>query len=98
MVRWLKQKKKLDSLDDLDPELKKTFDKLGISLNEQKRLPDWKWQRASYLFNCFLKIRAMIPQSTLKGGEGMFVHSIQKDFESQANGTKITKIVIWNRI
>ena len=33
-----KQKKKLDSLDDLDPELKKTFDKLGISLNEQKRL------------------------------------------------------------
>ena len=33
-----KQKKTLDSLDDLDPELKKTFDKLGISLNEQKRL------------------------------------------------------------
>ena len=33
-----KQKKKLNSLDDLDPELKKTFDKLGISLNEQKRL------------------------------------------------------------
>ncbi|MDA9325087.1 Fe-S cluster assembly protein SufB [Flavobacteriales bacterium] len=33
-----KQKMKLDSLDDLDPELKKTFDKLGISLNEQKRL------------------------------------------------------------
>ena len=33
-----KQKKKLESLDDLDPELKKTFDKLGISLNEQKRL------------------------------------------------------------
>ena len=31
-------KKKLDSLDDLDPELKKTFDKLGISVNEQKRL------------------------------------------------------------
>ena len=33
-----KQKKKLDSLDDLDPEMKKTFDKLGISLDEQKRL------------------------------------------------------------
>ncbi len=33
-----KQKKKLNSLDDLDPELKKTFDKLGISINEQKRL------------------------------------------------------------
>ena len=33
-----KQKKKLESLDDLDPEMKKTFDKLGISLNEQKRL------------------------------------------------------------
>ncbi len=33
-----KQKKKLDSLDDLDPEMKKTFDKLGISLLEQKRL------------------------------------------------------------
>ena len=33
-----KQKKKLKSLDDLDPELKNTFDKLGISLEEQKRL------------------------------------------------------------
>ena len=33
-----KQKKKLESLDDLDPEMKKTFDKLGISLVEQKRL------------------------------------------------------------
>ena len=33
-----KQKKKLDSLDDLDPEMRKTFDKLGISLDEQKRL------------------------------------------------------------
>lgn len=33
-----KQKKKLDSLDDLDPEMKNTFDKLGISLDEQKRL------------------------------------------------------------
>ena len=33
-----KQKQKLNSLDDLDPELKKTFDKLGISINEQKRL------------------------------------------------------------
>ena len=27
-----------DSLDDLDPEMKKTFDKLGISIDEQKRL------------------------------------------------------------
>lgn len=33
-----KQKAKLDSLDDLDPELRRTFEKLGISLDEQKRL------------------------------------------------------------
>ena len=33
-----KYKKKLDSIDEVDPELLKTFDKLGISLNEQKRL------------------------------------------------------------
>ena len=33
-----KQKKKLNSLDELDPEMKKTFDKLGISINEQKKL------------------------------------------------------------
>ena len=33
-----KTKKKLKSLNDVDPELLKTFDKLGISLNEQKRL------------------------------------------------------------
>ena len=33
-----KKKKTLDSLDQVDPELKRTFDKLGISLNEQKRL------------------------------------------------------------
>jgi Fe-S cluster assembly protein SufB len=33
-----KQKPVLDSLDDLDPEMKKTFDKLGISLDEQKKL------------------------------------------------------------
>jgi len=33
-----KLKKKLNSLSDVDPELLKTFDKLGISLNEQKRL------------------------------------------------------------
>ena len=32
-----KQKPVLDSLDDLDPEMKKTFDKLGISINEQKK-------------------------------------------------------------
>ena len=31
-----KQKPKLDSLDDLDPEIKATFDKLGIPLEEQK--------------------------------------------------------------
>ena len=30
-----KQKKELKSLDELDPEMKKTFDKLGISLDEQ---------------------------------------------------------------
>ncbi|MEA1899082.1 MAG: Fe-S cluster assembly protein SufB [Bacteroidota bacterium] len=33
-----KKKPVLDSLDDVDPELKETFDKLGISLDEQKRL------------------------------------------------------------
>lgn len=33
-----KQKPKLGSLDEADPELLKTFAKLGISLNEQKRL------------------------------------------------------------
>ncbi|CAN5569820.1 Fe-S cluster assembly protein SufB [soil metagenome] len=33
-----KPKVVLDSLDDLDPEIKATFDKLGISLEEQKRL------------------------------------------------------------
>ncbi len=33
-----KQKKALNSLDEVDPELRATFDKLGISLNEQKRL------------------------------------------------------------
>ena len=33
-----KTKKKLGSLDDVDPKLLETFDKLGISLNEQKLL------------------------------------------------------------
>ncbi len=33
-----KQKKELSSLDEVDPELIKTFEKLGISLEEQKRL------------------------------------------------------------
>lgn len=33
-----KTKKKLNSLDDLDPELKAMYDKLGISTEEQKRL------------------------------------------------------------
>ncbi|CAL8412608.1 unnamed protein product [Dictyota dichotoma] len=33
-----KQKKALNSLDELDPKIKETFEKLGISLNEQKRL------------------------------------------------------------
>ena len=33
-----KQKKTLSSLEELDPQIKETFDKLGISLNEQKRL------------------------------------------------------------
>lgn len=33
-----KQKKTLGSLDEVDPELLKTFEKLGISLEEQKRL------------------------------------------------------------
>lgn len=33
-----KQKVKPESMDDIDPELKATFDKLGIPLDEQKRL------------------------------------------------------------
>ncbi|RIV18509.1 Fe-S cluster assembly protein SufB [Fibrisoma montanum] len=33
-----KQQKKVESLDDIDPELRRTFERLGISLNEQKRL------------------------------------------------------------
>ncbi len=33
-----KQKVAPSSIDDIDPELRKTFDKLGISLDEQKRL------------------------------------------------------------
>jgi Fe-S cluster assembly protein SufB len=33
-----KSKKKLESLDEVDPELLKTFEKLGISLAEQKRI------------------------------------------------------------
>ncbi len=33
-----KQQKKLDSLDEVDPKLLETFDKLGISIAEQKRL------------------------------------------------------------
>lgn len=33
-----KQKKTLGSLDEVDPELRRTFEKLGISLDEQKRI------------------------------------------------------------
>ncbi len=33
-----KQKATLNSLDEIDPELRATFEKLGISLNEQKRI------------------------------------------------------------
>ena len=33
-----KQKKKLESLDEVDPELLRTYEKLGISLKEQERL------------------------------------------------------------
>jgi len=33
-----KKKAKINGLEEVDPELLKTFDKLGISLNEQKRL------------------------------------------------------------
>jgi Fe-S cluster assembly protein SufB len=33
-----KTKKQLTSLDEVDPELRKTFERLGISLDEQKRL------------------------------------------------------------
>lgn len=33
-----KEKEKLASIDDIDPELRETFERLGIPLNEQKRL------------------------------------------------------------
>ena len=33
-----KQRPSLNSVDEIDPELKRTFDKLGISLDEQKRI------------------------------------------------------------
>src|SRR5512133_675373 len=33
-----RERKKTGSIDDIDPELKKTFDKLGIPLEEQKHL------------------------------------------------------------
>ncbi len=33
-----KKQKKLNSLDEVDPELRATFEKLGISLDEQKKL------------------------------------------------------------
>ncbi len=33
-----KQKKELKNLDEVDPELRRTFERLGISLDEQKRL------------------------------------------------------------
>ena len=33
-----KQQKKINSLDEVDPELRKTFERLGISLKEQERL------------------------------------------------------------
>ena len=33
-----KEKKKLTSMDEVDPELKRTFEKLGIPLSEQKKL------------------------------------------------------------
>ena len=33
-----KQKKQLTSLDEIDPEIRRTFERLGISLDEQKRL------------------------------------------------------------
>ncbi len=33
-----KQEKKLESMDDVDPKLKETYEKLGIPLSEQKRL------------------------------------------------------------
>ena len=38
IIRHLKRKKKLDSLDEVDPELLKTYAKLGIPLDEQKML------------------------------------------------------------
>jgi hypothetical protein len=42
-----KAKKQLSSLDEVDPELRRTFEKLGIALDEQKRLAGVAWTRCS---------------------------------------------------
>lgn len=38
ITRHLSPKKQLKSLDEVDPELRQMFDKLGINLDEQKRI------------------------------------------------------------
>jgi zinc transporter ZupT len=44
-----KKKPSLKSLDEVDPELLKTFNKLGISLEEQKKLSGVAWRRTTLL-------------------------------------------------
>ena len=45
-----KKKKKLNSLDEVDPEILETFEKLGISLNEQKDYQMWQWMQYLIVF------------------------------------------------
>src|SRR5712691_5443826 len=42
-----KQRPKLDSLEQVDPKLLETFEKLGIPIEERKRLAGWRWTRCS---------------------------------------------------
>src|SRR5438270_1974050 len=45
-----KQKPELKSLDELDPEILRTYEKLGIPLAEQKMLAGSQWMRFSTAF------------------------------------------------
>jgi Fe-S cluster assembly protein SufB len=42
-----KPKAKLNSLEEVDPEMLATFEKLGIPLTEQSASPAWRWTRSS---------------------------------------------------
>jgi len=52
-----KQKPGLKSLDELDPEILRTYEKLGIPLAEQKMLAGSRWMRFSTVFRSPLPSR-----------------------------------------